>query len=227
MKPTASMRQRVALAARDTGEAAEAPKPDPAFVAERRRQAVRALEQTQKEIVEGSVKKAADEALGESERSLSGSPNPDDPDVIVARVIGFPGKGEPAVPLHGMPVRLMVDRKAVAETKSDLFGLARIPLPKEGKEGIGAYELEAVSPEGGTLASQTGSARPGDSPVHVLEIARTDALAPIFERAEPWRKGLLEARARRDAAVNAVDLALAEQEKQLVALIAELDKALF
>ena len=132
MRPTARMRSHAPLKQRkdDADATNHALGPDMTFVAERRRQAVRALEQTRKEAGEGSVKKALNEGLLEAERSVSGKPA-GEPGMIIARIVGLPGKREPAVPLRGLLLRLKVREKIVAEAETDLFGIGIIATPKD------------------------------------------------------------------------------------------------
>jgi hypothetical protein len=229
MRPTAKMltepgltldqpRERVALRLFE---------PDKTFLAERRRQAVRALQQTRAEMRERSVNKAANEALRSAEQRLTGPPDPGAPGIVTARVVGVPGKGEPSTPLAGIGLRLKMKENVVAETQTDALGLGQLELPQDVRE---SYELEALGPDCQVIACQRGSVDPQSkepvSPTHMFEVARTDVLTPNFERAKPWQEALVTARKRRDLTVRAVSVALEKQEGDLVKLIAEIDEGL-
>lgn len=229
MRPTAKMRTALGRAINPPREnvAVRFFEPDHAFLAERRRQAVRALEQTRAELRERSVDQAANEALRDTERRLTGPPDAGAPGTVTARVVGVPGKSEPAAPLANIDLRLRFGEQVVSDARTDALGLGQLELPKGAGED---YELEALGPNGKVIARQRGSAnlQPGspNSPAHLFEVARTEELTPNFERAKPWQEALATARKRRDLAVRAVDTALEKQENELVKLISEIDNIL-
>jgi hypothetical protein len=229
MRPTAKMRTKPGRAFDQPDESTTVRffAPDKTFLAERRRQAVRALEQTRTEMRERSIDKAANEALRDAERRLTGPLAPGTPGIVTARVVGVPGKNEPAVPLAGIDLRLKVGEKVVAETQTDALGLGQLELPKNTRE---SYELEVVGPDCKVIACQRGSVdletKESDSPTHLFEVARTEGLTPNFERAKPWQEALVTAQKRRDLTVRAVSTALEKQENDLIRLIAEIDRVL-
>lgn len=201
--------------------------PDTTFLAERRRQVVRALQQTRAEIGNSSVDKTADKALQEVERRLTGPPDPGIPGVVTVRVVGVPGKNEPATPLAGISLHLKVGDQVVAETQTDDLGLGQLELPKNGYE---SYEIEAIGPGCQVIACQrslvASDSTELNSPIHLFNVAKTEGLTPNFERAKPWQDALVSARKRRDLSVQAAKVALQRQESELVKLIEEIDQVL-
>jgi hypothetical protein len=184
----------------------------------------RALEQTREAIKSGELTRVGEQAVRALEQSLAGKPEAGDPGEVVVRVVavGDRREGVPSVPLGGLTVRLNVENKPIAEKVTDPRGLAALPL---GDIADAAYEVEVLGADCAPIACQPGRIqRKAGVETHLIELPRTEALKPQLERALPLEDAVRAARARADVAARVMQQALAEQEKQLVEFLAEIEK---
>jgi hypothetical protein len=191
-----------------------------------REQAARALEQTYEARTSGEIERAGDAVVKALEEGLSGSPEPGPAGVVIARVVAAADSRakRPAVPLSGLVTRLKVKSEVVREESTNAFGIVDLELPKATE---GTYELEVLGPDCTVLACQQGRWGPKQpSPVHRIELGRTDQLQPQLERARPLEDSINKARERADLAREVATKALAAQETRLVEYLAEIDAAL-
>lgn len=191
-----------------------------------REQALRALEQTYAARQSGEIERAGDAVVKALEEGLSGPPEPGPPRVVIARVVAAADSRAklPAVPLSGLLTRLKVKNEVVGEEATNAFGIVDLALP-EGSTS--SYEIEVLGPDCSVLACQPGRWGPKQpSPVHRIELGRTDQLKPQLERARPFEDGIKRARERAELAREVAAKALAAQETRLVKYLAEIDAAL-
>jgi hypothetical protein len=191
-----------------------------------REQAARALEQTHQARTSGEIERAGDAVVEALEEGLSGSPEPGPAGVVIARVVAAADSKEkrPAVPLSGLVTRLKVKSEVVREESTNAFGIIDLELPKATE---GTYELEVLGPDCTVLVCQPGRWGPQQpSPVHRIELGRTDQLQPHLERARPLEDSIIKARERAELAREVATKALAAQETRLVEYLAEIDAAL-
>ena len=188
-----------------------------------REAARRALEETREALRSGEIAKAGQNAAREFERSLAAKPERGDLGEIVVRAvaIGDQRKGVPAIPLEGVPTRLKVDGKIIAEASTNAIGLVSLPL---GELTEVSYEIEVLGADCGVLACQTGRAtRKLGADSHLIELPRTEALKPYLERAQPLEDAIRSARDRAAIGEEVMTKALVVQEKRLVEYLEALD----
>ena len=210
---------------RDTPTTTSANAIDIAGLVERRKQTVRALEQTKEVIQSGRLARSGETMAADLEAALAGKPEAGAPGTIRVRVAAAPVAKEklPAVPLAELQVRLKIKEQIVREEPTNAVGLVELEVPAEFSKSD--YEIEVFAPDCTVVACQHGRLTGKQTgPVHLIELPRKENLKPQIERAKPIEDGLKAARERAALVRTVAVKALKEQETRLVEYLAEIDQ---
>ena len=215
----------------------------------------RALGETREEQKGGQILPTVREELRGFLEAPLAPPPPGAPDTLAVRVLGARGgqaktQPKPRVPLPGLTVELRAGEQVIARTLSglggaaqgsfpdeikglfekvvaqattDLLGVAVIAFPESVKKD---FEANVLGPDSKVLATYRGQ-RTEDKPhTALIEVGYSTALGPAFDKGETWLEAGRRAEAKAAELETKIAKALQNQEKALVAAIAELDEAI-
>lgn len=145
------------------------------------------------------------EELGTLEKRLAGLGEGEpagEPGTVRVRVVGK-GPSDEVLPLPGLAVR-WVQREQRVEARTEVSGVAVLRPPVS----EGAYRVRVWAGKE-RVGEVRGTLRPGEAPLHELEVDARAELVPYLERAHRWAQSLARAREKVESLRRQTEAALA------------------